>query len=251
MNKNMLCSRCHKNPAVFFISKVDGDKTTNEGLCIKCAMELNIGPIKQVMESMGITEDEMEEVSEQMQQMMDSDGEGFQPGGALPLSFMQGMFGDKSEQPDGEVDVAENDGDEKAPKGKKKKKDNKKRKYLGLYCTDLTERAREGKLDNIIGREKEISRTEQILCRRTKNNPCLIGEPSVGKTAIAEGLAQKIAAGDVPAKLADKEILLLDLTALVAGTQFRGQFESRIKGLVEEVKSEGNIILFIKSYKKW
>ena len=245
MNKNMLCSRCHKNPAVFFISKVDGDKTTNEGLCIKCAMELNIGPIKQVMESMGITEDEMEEVSEQMQQMMDSDGEGFQPGGALPLSFMQGMFGDKSDQPDGEVDVAENDGDEKAPKGKKKKKDNKKRKYLGLYCTDLTERAREGKLDNIIGREKEISRTEQILCRRTKNNPCLIGEPGVGKTAIAEGLAQKIAAGDVPAKLADKEIHLLDLTALVAGTQFRGQFESRIKGLVEEVKSEGNIILFI------
>jgi len=245
MNKNMLCSRCHKNPAVFFISKVEGDKTTNEGLCISCAMELNIGPIKQVMESMGISEDEMKEVSEQMQQMMDSDGEDFQPGGALPLGLLQGMFGDKENKPEGEVEVDEEEKTDGKPKGKKKIKDNKKRKYLNLYCTDLTARAREGKLDNIIGRDKEISRTEQILCRRTKNNPCLIGEPGVGKTAIAEGLAQKIAAGDVPAKLADKEIQLLDLTALVAGTQFRGQFESRIKGLIEEVKSEGNIILFI------
>ena len=243
---NMLCSRCHKNPAVFFISKVDGDKTTNEGLCIQCAMELNIGPIKQIMESMGISEDEMEEVSEQMKQIMENEGEdGFQPGGAMPLSFLQGMFGNKPENPDNEV--AEDTDKKSEKKGKKKKngEKNKKRKYLGLYCTDLTQRAREGQLDNIIGREKEIARAEQILCRRTKNNPCLIGEPGVGKTAIAEGLAIKIANGDVPAKLANKEIHLLDLTALVAGTQFRGQFESRIKGLIEEVKSEGNIILFI------
>lgn len=256
MNKNMLCSRCHKNPAVFFISKVEGDKTTNEGLCIQCAMELNIGPVKQIMESMGITEDEMGEVSEQMKQIMESEGEdGFQPGGALPLSFLQGMFGGKNEneEEDGEnglssnVAYADSASEEDNKKGRKKKNGNKnkKRKYLGLYCTDLTEKARNNQLDNIIGRDKEIGRAEQILCRRTKNNPCLIGEPGVGKTAIAEGLAIKIASGDVPAKLADKEIHLLDLTALVAGTQFRGQFESRIKGLIEEVKNEGNIILFI------
>ena len=255
MNKNMLCSRCHKNPAVFFISKVEGDKTTNEGLCIKCAMELNIGPVKQIMEQMGITEDEMDEVSEQMEQMMENmDGEdGFQPGGALPLSFLQGMFpgmqNPNKDDADGDlIDPSEVSVVDAPKNGRTKKKQgnkNKKRKYLSLYCTDLTERAREGKLDRIIGREREISRTVQILCRRTKNNPCLIGEPGVGKTAIAEGLAQKIAEGSVPAKLADKEIHLLDLTALVAGTQFRGQFESRIKGLIEEVKSEGNIILFI------
>ncbi len=256
MNKNMLCSRCHKNPAVFFISKVEGDKTTNEGLCIQCAMELNIGPVKQIMESMGITEDEMGEVSEQMKQIMESEGEdGFQPGGALPLSFLQGMFGGKNEneEDDGEnglasnVAYADSSSEDDSKKGRKKKNGNKnkKRKYLGLYCTDLTEKARNNQLDNIIGRDKEIGRAEQILCRRTKNNPCLIGEPGVGKTAIAEGLAIKIASGDVPAKLADKEIHLLDLTALVAGTQFRGQFESRIKGLIEEVKNEGNIILFI------
>ena len=255
MNRNMLCSRCHKNPAVFFISKVEGDKTTNEGLCIKCAMELNIGPVKQIMEQMGITEEEMDDVSAQMEQMMENmDGEdGFQPGGALPLSFLQGMF-PGAQNPSGNdadddmIDPSEVSVVDEPKNGKQKKKQgskNKKRKYLSLYCTDLTERARDGKLDRIIGREREISRTVQILCRRTKNNPCLIGEPGVGKTAIAEGLAQKIAAGEVPAKLAEKEIHLLDLTALVAGTQFRGQFESRIKGLIEEVKSEGNIILFI------
>ena len=258
MNKNMLCSRCHKNPAVFFISKVEGDKTTNEGLCVKCAMELNIGPVKQIMEQMGITEDEMNDVADQMGQMMEGmDGEnGFQPGGALPLSFLQGLFpnqgGDPSEtQEEGLSELPEdiNEPDEEDDKKSKRKKKNgtknKKRKYLSLYCTDLTERAREGKLDKIIGRDKEIYRTIQILCRRTKNNPCLIGEPGVGKTAIAEGLALKIACGDVPAKLSEKEIHLLDLTALVAGTQFRGQFESRIKGLIDEVKNEGNIILFI------
>ena len=253
MNKNMLCSRCHKNPAVFFISKVDGDKTTNEGLCIKCALELNIGPVKQIMEQMGISEDEMKEVSEQMEQMMENmDGEeGFQPGGALPLSFFQGMFpGSQNGKNDEDdmIDPSEVSVVDEPKNGNPKKKNgnkNKKRKYLSLYCTDLTERARNHELDRIIGRDREIYRTIQILCRRTKNNPCLIGEPGVGKTAIAEGLAQKIAEGKVPAKLADKEIHLLDLTALVAGTQFRGQFESRIKGLIDEVKSEGNIILFI------
>ena len=208
-------------------------------------MELNIGPIKQVMESMGITEDEMQEVSEQMQQMMENgDEDGFQPGGALPLNLFQNMLGGENNAENAEGGSVATD-EKDAGKGKKKHKHEKKRKYLNLYCTDLTARARDGKLDRIIGREKEISRTEQILCRRTKNNPCLIGEPGVGKTAIAEGLALKIAAGDVPAKLADKEIHLLDLTALVAGTQFRGQFESRIKGLIDEVKADGNIILFI------
>ncbi len=243
MNKGMLCSRCKKNPAVFFISKVDGDKTSNEGLCIKCAMELNIGPVKQIMENMGITEEDVDDVSAQMEQMMESMGDdGFEFGGAGTFPFMQGMFGT---QPVGNIADDSKEKDEKKSKKKKQGTKNDKRKFLGLYCTDLTERARENKLDRIIGREQEIARTVQILCRRTKNNPCLIGEPGVGKTAIAEGLAQRIADGVVPAKLADKEIHLLDLTALVAGTQFRGQFESRIKGLVEEVKSEGNIILFI------
>lgn len=243
MNKGMLCSRCKKNPAVFFISKVEGDKSSNEGLCIKCAMELNIGPVKQIMENMGITEDDVDDVSAQMEQMMESMGDdGFEFGGAGTFPFMQGMFGG---QPSSDHIADGKSADEKKNKKKKQGTKNEKRKFLGLYCTDLTERARENKLDRIIGREQEIARTVQILCRRTKNNPCLIGEPGVGKTAIAEGLAQRIADGTVPAKLADKEIHLLDLTALVAGTQFRGQFESRIKGLVEEVKSEGNIILFI------
>lgn len=250
----MLCSRCHKNPAVFFISRVDGNKTTNEGLCIQCALELNIGPVKQVMKQMGLTEEDMKEAAEQMDEMMENmDGaEGFHPGGALPFSFLRGMFPDRQKNGDSDAPpgssgagVQEGGGKRSETDRRKKEKKNKKRKYLSLYCTDLTERAREGKLDRIIGREREIYRTVQILCRRTKNNPCLIGEPGVGKTAIAEGLALRISEGNVPSKLADKEIHLLDLTALVAGTQFRGQFESRIKGLVDEVKAEGNIILFI------
>ena len=240
MNKKMICSRCKKNPAMFFISRVDGDKTVNEGLCMKCAMELNIGPVKQIMENMGVTEDDVDEATAQMAQMMEDMGDDFEPGGASTFPFIQGMFGGMS--PDaGKADEQ----DTKKNKKKKQGSKNDKRKFLSLYCTDLTARARENKLDRIIGRDTEIARAVQILCRRTKNNPCLIGEPGVGKTAIAEGLAQRIAEGNVPAKLADKEIQLLDLTALVAGTQFRGQFESRIKGLVEEVKSEGNIILFI------
>lgn len=243
MNKNMICSRCKKNPAVIFVSRMEGDKTTNEGYCIKCAMELNIGPIKQMMENMGITEDQLDDITEQMDSMMESMGDDFQLGGASTFPFMQNMGMIPMDVP--EENIKDLNGKKEAPKNKKKGTKNDKRKMLSLYCTDLTGRAREGKLDRIIGRDTEIARAVQILCRRTKNNPCLIGEPGVGKTAIAEGLAQRIAEGNVPAKLVDKEIHLLDLTALVAGTQFRGQFESRIKGLVEEVKSEGNIILFI------
>ena len=250
--KQMMCSRCKKRPAVVFITKVEGEKSTPEGLCIKCASELNIGPVKQMMESMGITADDIDEASEQLEAMMgslssdlndDEDSvDDFETGGASTAMppFLKNLFGDNLSQNN---DVSENKNSEKKDKSKEKK--NKKRKYLNLYCTNLTQKAKEGKIDRIIGRDDEIYRVTQILCRRTKNNPCLIGEPGVGKTAIAEALSLKIANGDVPAKLVSKEIHLLDLTALVAGTQFRGQFESRIKGLVEEVKSEGNIILFI------
>ncbi len=248
MNNKMICSKCKKRPAVIFVSRVDGDKTTQEGYCIKCASELNIGPIKQMMQSMGITEDDIEAVSEQFGDMMEN-LEDFQLGGAGTMPFMQNFLNNNQMNADAspvEEQVEEEEEEKDDNKGKKKKKKHKtKRKFLNSYCTDLTAKARDGKIDRIIGRETEIYRVTQILCRRTKNNPCLIGEPGVGKTAIAEGLALKIAAGDVPARIADKEIHLLDLTSLVAGTQFRGQFESRIKGLVDEVKEEGNIILFI------
>lgn len=250
--KNILCSKCKKRPAVIFISKMEGDKSTPEGLCLKCAMEMNIGPIKQMMDSMGITEEDIDAVSEQINTMME-ENDGFEPGGASTFPLMQGLFNsndidtsmlENSEEGSKETETADKE-TEKSGKSRKKDKKKPKRKYLEAYCTDLTKKAREGQIDAIIGREKEIYRVIQILSRRTKNNPCLIGEPGVGKTAIAEGLALKVAAGMVPAKLANKEIHLLDLTALVAGTQFRGQFESRIKGLVDEVKQNGNIILFI------
>ncbi|MBR6701953.1 MAG: ATP-dependent Clp protease ATP-binding subunit, partial [Clostridia bacterium] len=243
--KQVLCSKCKKRPAMFFMTKIEGDKTTQEGLCLKCAMEMNIGPVKQIIESMGISEDELEEVSEQFGEMFENGN--FEPGGAGTMPFMQNFAamqnqGDSDEQAGGKS--AETD--KKHRFGRKNKEEGeRKRKYLTQFCTDLTAKAREGKIDRIIGRENEIYRSIQILCRRTKNNPCLIGEPGVGKTAIAEGLAQKIAAGEVPVKLMGKEIQMLDIAALVAGTQFRGQFESRIKGLIDEVKSEGNIILFI------
>ncbi len=246
--KQVLCARCKKRPAMFFVTKVEGEKTSQEGLCIKCAMEMNIGPVKQIMQSMGISEDEIDDVSEQFEAMFGEDG-GFEPGGAGTMPFLQN-FGAMSGNDGGESKTSSDSTEEKKKKwggrkNKEKEQDEKKRKFLGQYCTNLTAKAKAGRIDRIIGRENEIYRAIQILCRRTKNNPCLIGEPGVGKTAIAEGLALKIASGDVPAKLKDKEIHLLDLTALVAGTQFRGQFESRIKGLVDEVKSEGNIILFI------
>lgn len=252
--KKVTCSRCKKRPAVIFISKIIDGKTVPEGLCLNCAMEMNIGPIKQMMDSMGITEDDVEALSDQFTQMFpDDDEEGsFESGGSPTLPFLQGLLGDLK----GGLMNVDNQGNmpsqaQQSPsssqdtKRTQQKKSDKKRKFLNLYCTDLTQKARDGKIDNIIGRDKELSRAIQILCRRSKNNPCLIGEPGVGKTAIAEGLALKIVRGEVPAKLADKEIHLLDLTALVAGTQFRGQFESRIKTLIDEVKDNGNIILFI------
>lgn len=274
--KKVMCSRCKEHPAVIFISKIVDGNTVPEGLCIKCAMEMNIGPIKQMMKSMGITEDDVDMLNEQMEDIMESfgaqddvddeDGEdGFEVGGSPTMPFNQEMLSNLSKsfglsfpiqntgmQNSGDSSLSdtskaetEQGTDNKRSEKKKKKQKEKNRKFLNLYCTDLTEKAKNGKVDRIIGRDKEISRVVQILCRRTKNNPCLIGEPGVGKTAIAEGIAQKIALGEVPAKLYNKEIHLLDLTALVAGTQFRGQFESRIKSLIDEVKSNGNIILFI------
>ncbi|MGN0521639.1 MAG: ATP-dependent Clp protease ATP-binding subunit [Eubacterium sp.] len=252
--KQQMCSRCGERPAVIFIQKMEGDKVTPEGLCIKCARELNIGSINQMIDKMGISDEELELASEQMASFMENMGDFdfgnlgdmFNPDnmdGAQTMPFAN-LFGG------GALTPAENEADGKSNSKKRSKRPKKNsqdesRKFLNTYCTNLTQRAKEGKIDNIIGREKEISRAIQILCRRTKNNPCLIGEPGVGKTAIAEGLAIRIAKGQVPARLADKEIYLLDLTALVAGTQFRGQFEGRIKGLVDEVKHEGNIILFI------
>ena len=253
--KQQMCSRCGERPAVVFIQKMEGDKVTPEGLCIKCARELNIGSINQMIDKMGISDEELEMASEQMASFMenmgdfnfDSLGEMFNADnmdGAQTLPFTE-LFGGTSS--DGS-ELADNDnkkGSKRRQKRAKKNSQDDTRKFLNTYCNNLTQRAKNGKIDNIIGRESEIQRAIQILCRRTKNNPCLIGEPGVGKTAIAEGLAIRIAKGQVPARLADKEIYLLDLTALVAGTQFRGQFEGRIKGLVDEFKHEGNIILFI------
>ena len=241
----MLCSRCKKRPAVVFITRMEGDKPVNDGICLTCAKELGIKPVDDLLQKFGITDDDMEQMDQQLGALMnpEENGEGgegdFMPGGAATFPFLQNLFGGTpAAAPDaGPSDTKAQD--------KEKKQKEKKRKYLATYCTDLTRKAREGRLDAIIGRDREIYRVVQILSRRTKNNPCLIGEPGVGKTAIAEGLALRIAAGNVPMRLQQKEIHLLDLTALVAGTQFRGQFESRIKGLVDEVKAEGNIILFI------
>lgn len=255
--KQEMCSRCGKRPAVVFIQKMEGDNVTPQGLCINCARELNIGSINQMIDKLGISDEELEMASEQMANFMENMGdfdfgnlgEMFNPDnmdGAQTMPFNE-LFngGALVPQEDGAESETKNTGNKRRPKRGRKNAQDDARKFLNTYCNNLTDRARQGKIDNIIGRENEISRAVQILCRRTKNNPCLIGEPGVGKTAIAEGLAIRIAKGQVPARLADKEIYLLDLTALVAGTQFRGQFEGRIKGLVDEVKHEGNIILFI------
>ncbi len=239
----MLCSRCKRRPAVVFMTRMEGTETINEGLCLKCAKELGIKPVDDMMKQMGITDEELEDMSNQLMDIMGDEDNGFEPGGSQTFPFLQNLFGDQAaKQPENPgVPGRQNPAQ---PNGKAGKKE-KKRKYLDNYCENLTQKAKDGKLDRIIGRDQEIYRVVQILNRRTKNNPCLIGEPGVGKTAIAEGIALRIAQGNVPAKLADKEIHLLDLTALVAGTQFRGQFESRVKGLVDEVKACGNIILFI------
>ncbi len=237
----VMCSRCKQRPAVVFVSQsMNGQDSV--GYCIKCAKDLNIGPVKSMMERMGITDDQLDEMSDEMDNIMEDIENGdesaldaFFPGGTQSLPIQQ-MFG---------VNPDKKNTEEKTKKSDKESKNHKKRKTIPLFCTDLTRRARDGELDNIIGREKETERVIQILSRRTKNNPCLIGEPGVGKTAVAEGLALRIARGDVPSKLKNKEIQLLDMTALVAGTQFRGQFEKRIKSLIDEVKEDGNIILFI------
>ena len=243
-----LCSRCKKRPAVIFITRMEGDKSFPESLCLQCAKELNIKPVTDLLNKMNLSDEDIEAATEEMAQMMemfggdDEDGDGFMPGGAATFPFMQEMMEEKE---DGIANTEKEEKSSEKKEKKNKKANDKKRKHLNLYCTDLTAKAKEGKLDRIVGRERELYRVIQILSRRSKNNPCLIGEPGVGKTAIAEGLALKIAVGEVPSKLMDKEIHLLDMTALVAGTQFRGQFENRIKGLIDEVKAQGNIILFI------
>ena len=237
-----------------FITSQQGNQKKNEGLCMVCAKELNIPQISEYMKHMGITDEELEQLSDQMMDMMD--GDSFEMGGSGTLPpFLQNMMKNMPNMPlfsgdnqnEGEETLPSEDLTAEPPKPSKKEKRKKKKdlKFLNNYCTNLSQKAEEGKMDAIIGRDKEIERVVQILCRRTKNNPCLIGEPGVGKTAIAEGIAQRIAAGQVPFYLKGKQVYLLDLTSLVAGTQFRGQFESRIKGLVNEVKQEGNIILFI------
>lgn len=238
----LMCSRCKKRPAVVFISQMnakDPQHKKNEGLCLVCAKELGISQVDDYMKAMGISDDDLEAMSNQL--MEASDGDDFEPGGT---NFLSNLFGGDAanlfSNLAGGMPKATDEGGDKNPKDKKKKL-----QFLNNYCTNLTQKAREGKLDNVVGRDKEISRVIHILSRRQKNNPCLIGEPGVGKTAIAEGIAQRIVGGDVPFHIKDKELYLLDLTALVAGTQFRGQFESRCKGLVEEVKEQGNVILFI------
>ncbi len=247
MGIQMLCSRCKRRTAVVFITRMEADKTINDGLCLVCAKELGIKPVDDLLDKFGITDEDMEQMDHQLGELMNpEEGEdGFTPGGAATFPFLQSLFGNlPAQEVPSKEQKTENGNGEKSGKTAHKKKE-KKRKFLDAYCTDLTARARSGEMDIIVGRDREIYRVVQILSRRTKNNPCLIGEPGVGKTAIAEGLALRIASGNVPVRLLNKEIHLLDLTSLVAGTQFRGQFESRIKGLVDEVKNEGNIILFI------
>ncbi len=267
----IMCSSCNKRPAVVFITSVQGNEKKNEGLCLSCARKRDIPQVAEYMNKLGITDEELDQLSDQMMGMLD--GDSFEMGGSgLMPDFLTNMFGggengdssDNSDDNGGHKSFFDalgsafgglkggSDSGNSSPSGKSDKKNSSSRrekkkelKFLGSYCTNLSQKAADGQLDNIIGRDKEIARVIQILSRRTKNNPCLIGEPGVGKTAIAEGIAQRINSGDVPFNLADKKLYLLDLTALVAGTQFRGQFESRVKGLVDEVKREGNIILFI------
>ena len=244
-----LCSRCKKNVAVVFISRMEGDKAHNEGLCLKCAKELGLPQVDDMMKRMGISDEDLDTLNSEMMQAFNGveelgdlpEGEDSEEDGkTATFPFLNRLFSGNDAPR-----AAEEAPGEGGSRRKEERKDGKKRKFLESYCISLTQRAKDGKLDPVIGRAQEIERVVQILNRRQKNNPCLIGEPGVGKTAIAEGLAQRIAAGDVPFKLRDKEVYLLDLTALVAGTQFRGQFESRMKGLIDEVKKLGNIILMI------
>ena len=256
--------------AVVFITRMEGDKSVNEGLCLKCAKELNIKPVTDLMDKMGITDEQLDAMDDQMNGLLDSFGDSFDMGGAQSMPFMQ-MFnmpaqrGEEDEEEDGEypqdeladgqMEPYESGGEQESQMGgarnlsakerRQQEKERKKYKFLSAHCENLTLKAKDGKIDRIVGRDKEIERVIQILNRRTKNNPCLIGEPGVGKTAIAEGIAQRLADGNVPAMLQGKELYLLDMTSLVAGTQFRGQFESRVKGLLDDVRKVGNAILFI------
>ncbi len=257
----LMCERCHKRVAVVFVTKIDNGEKVNEGLCMKCARELGL-PVENMLgdvcKKIGITPDQLDGMEEDLNKMIEeegglpSDNDDNEDAGAPAIDFPK-LFGEEGLIPtDGDPDKAENEVGFPFPRRERKKKNKdgeekgeKKYKFLDTYCRNLTRRAAEGELDKVIGRDRELARTVQILCRRQKNNPCLIGEPGVGKTAIAEALAQKIASGDVPYKLRGKQLYLVDLTALVAGTQFRGQFESRILGLLQDVKSAGNVILFI------
>ena len=247
-----LCARCGKNMAVVFITRIENGESHNEGLCLRCARALHIKPVDEMMERMGLSDEDLDSITGDMQQLLQSaedladlskDEEGENDDGkTATFPFLNRLFGANPNA----MQPVEND----QPKREQKPGDGsspapKKRKFLDNYCIDLTARAESGKLDHMVGRSEELERVLQILNRRQKNNPCLIGEPGVGKTAIAEGLAQRIAEGDVPHKLKDKRVYLLDLTALVAGTQFRGQFESRMKGLIDDIRKAGNVILVI------
>lgn len=243
----MLCSRCKKRQAVVFISTIQGNDKRDEGLCLICAKELGVPQVNDYLEKMGISDEDLEEsykmIFGDVDEESDTDSgadDDFTPGGAgTMMPFFKRFAANKDSQTESEKQDVKDD------KKHNKKKEEKKRKFLDTYCTNLTAKAKKGEIDRIIGREKEIYRVMQILSRRTKNNPSIIGEPGVGKTAIAEGIAQKLADGDVPFRLQGKELYMLDLTSLVAGTQFRGQFEGRVKALIEEIKTAGNIILFI------
>ena len=250
-----LCSRCKKNVAVVFISRLnEKNEQVNEGLCLKCAAQLGLPQVDEMMKRMGITPEDLDNISNEMMQAFggaeelpeaeDGDEDDEESGKTATFPFLNRLFGNNGSNPPAQTQQPSGEGSA-APNNGGGRKTEKKRKFLDNYCINLSQRARQGKLDAVIGREQEIERVVQILNRRQKNNPCLIGEPGVGKTAIAEGLAQRIAAGEVPFKLRNKEVYLLDLTALVAGTQFRGQFESRMKGLIEEIRKAGNIILVI------
>ena len=246
-----LCSRCGKNIAIVFITKIENGETKNEGLCFKCARELHIKPVDEFMDRMGISDEDLDNLTgemmgaldgiEELARLDDTDGDGDDgdDGKTATFPFLNRLFGGQN------AEKSDDNGDGGAASERRESPRPVKKSYLDSYCINLTERAREGKLDSMIGRKEELERVIQILNRRQKNNPCLIGEPGVGKTAVAEGLAQRIASEQVPLKLQNKEVYLLDLTALVAGTQFRGQFESRMKGLIEEIRRQGNVILVI------
>ena len=249
----MVCIRCQKRPAIIFVQRMENGQMKNEGYCLHCAREMHIKPVDDLMKQFGMSDEDMDAMEDRMENMMQEMGD---MSNMNPFSMMMGMGQPDQSEEDGDLvpgssatfPLGLNGGAQNGKNEKKAGKNDKKpprRKVLDTYCENLTRKAREGKLDDIIGRDREIYRTIQILSRRQKNNPCLIGEAGVGKTAIAEGIAERIAKGQVPAGLQDKEIFLLDLTSLVAGTQFRGQFEQRVKGLLSEVKAAGNVILFI------